>query len=236
MKDWSMRQTWHDLCFLHWTIDYQTIRDLVPAALEIDQYEGKAWISIVLFRLDEVRFRGIPELSFMSNFAELNVRTYVIKDGRPGIYFLSLDASKAAVIWGARWKYHLPFYKADVRLHEQRQVFQFTNQRKICYLGGTSSRRFVGKYEPEPNRALLLNDPLSQWLTDRFRFYAVDRAHRLYRCDIEHPPWALQPVKAEIYQNHMLEGYGISEALAPCCLHYAKRMDTFFGKIVKEVG
>jgi uncharacterized protein YqjF (DUF2071 family) len=231
-----MRQTWHDLCFLHWTIDSQTIRDLVPDSLEIDEFEGKAWISIVLFRLDGVRFRGIPEFSFMSNFAELNVRTYVIKDGHPGIYFLSLDASKSAVIWGARLKYHLPFYKADVRLHEQDHVFQFTNHRKACYFGGTSSPRFVGKYKPETHKTPMHKETLSKWLTDRFRFYSVDRAHRLYHCEIEHPSWELQSVKAEIYQNQMLEEYGISEAMAPSCLHYAKKMDTFFGKIVKEAG
>ena len=95
---WIMAQSWHNLLFAHWPIDaarLRTLRPLIPAALEIDTFDGEAWIGVVPFRMSGVRLRGTPALPTLSAFPELNVRTYVKRDGKPGVWFFSLDAGFA---------------------------------------------------------------------------------------------------------------------------------------------
>src|SRR5437764_11600687 len=97
-----MEQAWEDLLFLHWPIDEALIRPLIPASLEIDTFEGKAWIGITPFRLTGFRLMSLPPIPGFSAFNEINVRTYVHHDGKPGIWFFSLDASKILPAVGAR--------------------------------------------------------------------------------------------------------------------------------------
>src|SRR5919197_218550 len=89
-----MHQTWQDLLFLHWPIDPIALRPLIPAALDIDTFEGQAWIGITPFALTDLRVTAMPPIPGLSSFDEVNVRTYVVHNGTPGIWFFSLDASK----------------------------------------------------------------------------------------------------------------------------------------------
>ena len=88
-----MGQVWHDLFFAHWEVPLRKLRELVPRGLEIDTFEGRAWIGVVPFRMSGVRLRGTPALPGLSAFPELNVRTYVQAEGKPGVWFFSLDAA-----------------------------------------------------------------------------------------------------------------------------------------------
>jgi uncharacterized protein len=94
-RPWVMTQTWHDLLFAHWSVDPSQLRSKVPAWLELDLFNGDAWIGIVPFHMTNVAPRGVPSLPWVSEFPELNVRTYVRVADRPGIYFFSLDAGNA---------------------------------------------------------------------------------------------------------------------------------------------
>src|SRR5688500_17381600 len=107
-RPWIMTMTWHDLLFAHWRVDGDTLRALVPSALPLDLFDGEAWLAIVPFRMTQVSGRGLPDLPFVSAFCELNVRTYVVVDGKPGVFFFSLDAASAIAVWGARTFFHLP--------------------------------------------------------------------------------------------------------------------------------
>src|SRR5205823_6175894 len=86
---WTMTQTWHDLLFAHWPLPPDALRSLVPPELEIDTFDGNAWLGIIPFRLSGVRLRGWPEVPLVANFPEINVRTYVTHGGKPGVFFLS---------------------------------------------------------------------------------------------------------------------------------------------------
>src|SRR5690242_15532173 len=89
---WIMVQIWHDLLFAHWPIPPEVMRQHVPSELRLDVFDGTAWIGIVPFHMSDVRPRWVPPLPGLSRFPELNVRTYVTIDNKPGIYFFSLDA------------------------------------------------------------------------------------------------------------------------------------------------
>jgi uncharacterized protein DUF2071 len=84
---WVMAQSWHDLLFAHWPVDISALRKAVPSALAIDTYQGQAWLGVVPFRMSGVRLRGTPPVPWLSAFPELNVRTYVVAEGKPGVWF-----------------------------------------------------------------------------------------------------------------------------------------------------
>src|SRR3954452_5328843 len=123
---WVMGQTWLDLLFAHWPVPTSELRRVVPDAVPIDTYEGSAWLGVTPFQVSGARPRGIPALPYLSRFAEVNVRTYATVDGRPGIYFLSLDASSLLAVLGARRTYRLPSSPArmDVRRSDASVCFR----------------------------------------------------------------------------------------------------------------
>jgi uncharacterized protein YqjF (DUF2071 family) len=119
MGSWVMAQTWHDLLFAHWPVDTQRLRTLIPEPLEIDQFDGQAWLAVVPFRMSGIRLRWTPAVPWLSAFPELNVRTYVKSGGRPGVWFFSLDAGNALALAIARAWFHLPYYRARMCCFER---------------------------------------------------------------------------------------------------------------------
>src|SRR3954453_16381426 len=109
---WAMGQTWEHLLFAHWRVDPEELRRLLPEGLELDTHDGEAWLGITPFRLTGLRLRGTLPLPRLSAFHELNVRTYVVADGKPGIWFFSLDADHRLAVLGARRLYRLPYHRA----------------------------------------------------------------------------------------------------------------------------
>ena len=109
-----MHQTWHDLLFMHWRVPAESLRQHLPTALSLDTFDDSAWIGIVPFRMSDVRPRFLPALPWLSAFPELNVRTYVTLDGRPGVWFFSLDAGNPLAVWIARAWFKLPYFTADI--------------------------------------------------------------------------------------------------------------------------
>jgi len=109
---WTNAQTWERLAFLHWPVDGDAVRRLVPAGLELDLYDGAAWLGITPFEVTGFRLRGGPPLPGVSSFPELNVRTYVTRDDKPGVWFFSLDADSRLAVEAARRLYKLPYFRA----------------------------------------------------------------------------------------------------------------------------
>ena len=118
-RPWVMTQTWNDLLFAHWPIDRQQLRLRVPPAFEVDLFDGEAWVGIVPFHMTNVALRAVPSLPWLSEFSELNVRTYVRVDDRPGVYFFSLDAESALAVRAARTLLNLPYYTATMSVSKQ---------------------------------------------------------------------------------------------------------------------
>ena len=118
-EPWILRQAWNDLLFTHWPVVKERLRERVPAFLEIDTFDNRAWLSVTPFRLSNLSPRGIPALPFISSFNEINVRTYVVRDGIPGIYFFSLDANSMLAVAGASTFFHLPYFLADIVVEEE---------------------------------------------------------------------------------------------------------------------
>src|SRR5690606_562879 len=100
--NWAWRQSWLDLLFAHWPVPAAVVRKLVPPGLGIDEFQGTTWVGVVPFRMAGVMRRPFPDVPWISAFLELNLRLYVERDGRPGVWFLSLDAGNPLAVWAAR--------------------------------------------------------------------------------------------------------------------------------------
>src|SRR4051812_26866122 len=115
-RPWMMAQRWEDLLFMHWPVDAAALRARLPAGLQLDLYEGTAWLSITPFHLSHLRLRGLPPAGPFSAFHEINVRTYVTVGAKPGVHFFSLDASRLHAVLGARLFFHLPYEHAEMSM------------------------------------------------------------------------------------------------------------------------
>ena len=113
-RPWVMRMRWVDLLFAHWAVDADALRTKLPDGLELDLYDGQAWLGIVPFVMEDVGPRGLPAPPAAGRFPELNVRTYVRHEGRPGVWFLSLDAASRPAVEGARTGFGLPYFHATM--------------------------------------------------------------------------------------------------------------------------
>ena len=107
---WALGMTWRDLLFMHWPVDVDALRPLVPPSLSIDTFDGSAWLGVVPFDMTGVRPHFLPAVPGLSNFPEINLRTYVTAEDRPGVWFFSLDAHSRLAVRLARTTFHLPYF------------------------------------------------------------------------------------------------------------------------------
>src|SRR5690606_33106319 len=115
-RPWVMKQEWHEVVFLHWPVKAEWVREHVPAELELDLYDGFAWIGIVLFKAKRTYLRGISLIPAVPPYLELNIRTYVKYKGRSGVYFFSLDADSALAVKAASTGNFLPYRHARMKM------------------------------------------------------------------------------------------------------------------------
>src|SRR5215213_8448293 len=111
---WVLRMRWRDLLFMHWRVPEEVLRPLIPQALRLDSCDGSAWLGVVPFRMESVRPRFLPAVPWLSGFPELNLRTYVTHENKPGLWFFSLDAYNPVAVRLARATFGLPYFDAKM--------------------------------------------------------------------------------------------------------------------------
>lgn len=220
-RPWSMGQTWTNLLFAHWRVPVPALEAVVPAQLRIDTCDGSAWLGITPFLVQGLRLRGTPPVPWLSTFPEINVRTYVTVDGKPGIYFLSLDADSPAAVAAARRAYRLPYFQARIAAGRDGDGFRFDCTR-VSSDGPPAY--FDARYGPAGERMPVRDGSLERWLAERYCLYTLDQRRRTLRGEIHHPPWPLQPAWAEIETNTMAGPFGIALDGEPL-LHFSARQD-----------
>jgi uncharacterized protein len=214
--------SWHDLLFAHWPLPPETLRPLIPPQLTLDTYAGQSWISVVPFRMSAVVPRSLPPVPWFSTFPELNVRTYVTLGGKPGVWFFSLDAANPLAVAIARRWFHLPYFRARMRLRDDGEWITYESRRSHP---GVRSGEFHGRYRPSGPAYRSTPGSLDTWLTERYALYAADPRGNVFRGDIHHIPWPLQPAVAEIAVNTVCDAHGFALPAAPPLLHFARRLD-----------
>jgi uncharacterized protein len=220
-RGWIMAMHWDDLLFMHWSLDPASLRPLLPAGLELETFEGKAWLGVVPFRMAGVRPRFIPRIPGLHAFPELNVRTYVRRGAVPGVWFFSLDAANPFAVRGARRFFHLPYFDAQMQVAREAGEVAYASRRTHH---GAPGATFRARYAPTGPAYRAAPGTLDDWLTARYCLYAADPEGNLLRCDIHHKPWRLQPARAEILENTMASPLGLP-LQGPPLLHFAEHTE-----------
>ena len=220
-RRWWWRQSWRDLLFAHWPIPASELQPLVPKPLRVQEYEGTSWIGVVPFNMAGVMLRPLPDLPYLSAFPELNLRIYVETGGRPGVWFLSLDAANAVAVWAARRLFHLPYFHARMSVEGLPERAQYKSFRRSAPRG----TEFAASYEPSGEVYNSTPGTLEHWLTERYCLYAQSAKGQLYRAEVHHEPWPLQPAEASIERNDLLKPHGLSVSGPPELLHFSRRLD-----------
>lgn len=220
---WIIKQKWHDLLFAHWPAAVEELRPLIPRGLEIDTFEGQAWLGVVPFRMSGVRARGTIAMPGLSRFPELNVRTYVTRDGKPGVWFFSLDAANAVAVWAARVAFHLPYFRAAMKCEENSGWIDYVSARRGRH--GLPAA-LAGRYRPIGETFAARPGTIEYFLTERYCLYTADKRGRIIRCEIHHRAWALQLAEAAFQENTMAVAAGIAIPDAQAeLLHFSRRQD-----------
>jgi len=209
-----MAQTWEDLLFAHYRLPVELLRPLVPKDLDVQQHSGSGWLGVTPFVISGLRARGLLPLPLLSSFREVNVRTYVTRDDRPGIWFFSLDASSRLAVEAARRLYRLPYFRADISVRRRGEEIAYD-----CSRG--EGKVFSATYGPSDDAFHAETGTLEHFLTERYCLYA-EHSGELFRAEIHHRPWQLQPAHARIDLNSMPP---LKVAESEPLVHFSARQD-----------
>jgi uncharacterized protein len=210
-----MHQEWEKLLFLHWRFPPALLRPLVPSGLELDLHEGEAWVGVTPFTMSGIRPVFVPPIPVLSDSHELNVRTYVHRNGVPGVWFLSLDASNPLAVWGARFGFHLPYFRARMRLAQAGDTVEFSSRRSDP---AGPEAEFEGAWELGKRLPDAAPGSLEFFLIERYCLYAAD-GDRISRARIHHEPWSLRRASITRLSSTMLESHGLPTPPEPPLVH-----------------
>ena len=191
-----MRQKWRDLMFVHWPISPGALRPLIPAELELDLFDGTAYVGLVPFTMKGVRPVGLPAVAGLSCFHETNVRTYVrLRDRDPGVWFFNLEAASAIAVRLARSLFHLPYHFARMFL-EHEPASQPTEAAAILYAGtrcwpGPLPASYAVRARPVGPVQPASAGTLEHFLVERYILF-TSWNERLYGGRVHHDPYPLQ--------------------------------------------
>lgn len=221
-RAWRMTMSWLDLLFAHWSFPPEVIRALLPPNLALDTFEGRAWVGVVPFRMENVGPPGLNWLPGVSAFPELNVRTYVVHEGKPGVWFFSLDAANMLAVQAARLGFHLPYFYARMGCEAREGWTDYTSERDHR---GAQTGSFVGRYRPIGEVYHSAPGTLESWLTERYCLYVADRRGQIRRGEIHHLPWPLQRAELQTQTCTVAKAWGIELVGEPETLHFVKQLD-----------
>ena len=209
-RPWLIAQEWSDLLFAHWRLPVEVVAPLIPPGLELELWEGGAWVGIVPFHA-VIHPRFVPSV-LGQRFLEVNVRTYVTRGGKPGVWFFSLDAESALAVTGARAAFHLPYFRARMTLDRGVGGVAFHSTRQ----GG--SARFSSQYRAVGPSFLARRGTLESWLVERYCLYAKSPTG-IERTEIDHPAWALHEGRGTVDAGALLAAAGLPTPASAPLLH-----------------
>ena len=218
--NWHYYQEWNLVLFFHWVIPEEIIKPLIPSNLELDLFEGKAYISLVPFTMQRIRPRYLPAISAVSDFHEINLRTYVIKDGKSGVYFINIESEKRLSAFISRKLSGLPYEKSMIK----REAGKYSSLNAF--------RKFSLETEFEISENTIEKTDIEKWLTERYALFLADKG-KLFRYDIHHKEWKIRSIELKkLKLDYKLQGLNLAEK-QPDLVHYSDGVEVVAWKKVK---
>ncbi|GAA3999723.1 DUF2071 domain-containing protein [Deinococcus rubellus] len=218
---YALRMNWERLCFMHWPVSADALQAHLPPGLTLDTFHGQAYLGVVPFLMSGVAPRGLPTVTGLSAFPELNLRTYVIDtEDKAGVWFFSLDAGQPIAVRLARLGFHLPYF--DARMWSQRRG-EVTEYASVRTHKGVTKGAFAAAYRPTGPAFESQEGSLEEWLTERYFLFSA-AGNRMYRGPIWHRRWPLQRAEAEIRMNTLPDLIGVKLEGEPHLLYGEKQV------------
>lgn len=210
-RNWSYYQQWHDTTFLHWRIPAEKIQELLPPGLKTDIFEDNAWVSLVAFEVKKMCVHYLPPFPYISNFKEINVRTYVIRDGIRGIYMFSIETDKLIEVLLTRTFIGLPYLKSNIEKNNN------------SFFSSNRTHKFFLDISFQPAGLPVGKSKLDIWLTERHALYNYKHG-KLYRHDIHHKEWNLKEAVISVWDlEYNFEN--LSLTVNPEKIHFSKKIE-----------
>jgi uncharacterized protein len=220
-----MTQRWETLTFLHWSFDPDVVARLLPSALTLETFEGRAWVGLIPFFMYVRPPRG-PSVPWASRFCETNVRTYVRDEyGRSGIWFFSLDAARLGAGSTARSTFRLPYMWSNMRVRQSLGTVQYTTRRRWPGPRGASSHVTVEVGEPFTPDELSARD---HFLTARWRLFSIHATWRRF-AEAQHDPWPLHRARVLHCDDGLVAAAGLPEPVDAPLVHFSPGVDVRIG-------
>jgi uncharacterized protein len=228
-----MRQKWRDLLFLHWAVDAQALRRLIPPQLELDLFDETAYVGLVFFTMTGVRPVGLPPVWGLSTFHETNLRTYVrLGDRDPGVWFFNLEAANSIAVRLARALFHLPYHRARMFVERERASIQETATSASTTIVYAGVRQWPGPLPASyatrataagPTRAV---EPgtLEHFLIERYILYSAGANH-LFRGQVHHNSYPIQSAQTHFIDETLLNTWSIQRSANPPLAHFSRGVD-----------
>ncbi len=197
--NWQYYQEWNHAVFLHFEVNFDDLRKLVPKKLELDHFNNQYYISIVIFKMENIRPRNLPSLDFISNFHEINVRTYIKNNDKTGVYFLNIEAEKYLAALVAKTLSGLPYEKSNIK------------QKENQYINQNPKKNFKLKIDYSIENKILNKTLFHLWITERYCLY-LEKKHQFYRYEIHHKEWELYALDIKnISLNYKIGNLNLTE-------------------------
>jgi uncharacterized protein YqjF (DUF2071 family) len=207
------------LAFVHYRVSAEKLAGFLPAGLQLEQFNGSAWVGLVPFKMSGVMRRPFPDLPLFSRFPELNLRTYVTTGGKPGVWFFSFDAASLPVGFGGRHLYGLPYFSARMQQTWANGWCHYSSERR------QRSARFVARYRPLSDVFHAQPGTFEHWATGRYCLYSLNKRGRLTRVDVHHAPWPLQEATISIEKCEILTAAGIGPDNNEPVVHFSSGVE-----------
>jgi hypothetical protein len=226
---WLISQRWSNLLFAHWPVPASSLAPLMPEGLQVDTFQGSAWLGIMPFRMDQIKFRGLPSIPGARSFPDLSLRTYVREErtGTQGVFCLSLDASNLLAVAAGRAFYRLPYHWAEMHMAQRTErEFSFFSRRRFAGRPVVFKARYRGL---GPSRKLAENRPgtLESFLIERYCLFSTNRDGQPIRATLHHSSWPLEEAQADIEQNNLAEVLGLQLPDQEPVLHYSRQLAVY---------
>lgn len=218
-------QRWSNLVFLHWRVDAALVAPLLPMGLVPDEFDGSSWVGLIPFVLDRATILGSPPIPYFGTFVEVNVRLYAVDaQGRRGVVFVSLEASRLAAVLAARALFSLPYIWARTRLSVQSGEYRYTSTR---HQDRTSHTEIVAR----PGSTAVINDALGDFLTARWALFTSIRGRTTHLRN-HHEPWPLFDAQLVSINDTLLAAAGFVGLAQrpPDSVLYSPGVTTWFGR------
>lgn len=211
-----MRMTWSQALLLHWPVPTKELRRIVPEELELDTFDGKAWLCLLPHRVRGVRPIMGPSIPWFSSFLQLDVRTYVRHQGESGVFFFSLDASNPVAVWLARTVFRLPYFRADMQVRRKGETFRLSSQRTHQ---GARSAAFECHWTPREPLPAGTRDEFVTFVTDRSRLF-VPHGGKVLTCSVQHEAWPLRRAHVSVLETTIFEANDLAQPDVPPIAHH----------------